>query len=204
MNQLSEQYDAAYGAEQIARSNSVLRRAIKRHYIASALREVDGPTVDLGCGAGQLLERLPAGSIGLEINQHLIRHLTARKQNVLHYDALADDFALSPLTAGAYRTLIASHVLEHFDDSASTLRKLAAACARLGISRIVIVVPGWKGYLSDATHRTFVTPRYIREHGLVRIDGYALNRTRFFPFNMESAGRWFVYNECIFVWESVR
>lgn len=198
---MTGEFDQAYASTQIARSQSWFRRVIKSAYLNSALREIVGPTVDLGCGAGQLLERLPGGSLGLELNSALVATLKAKGSNIAHYDALADNFSLGPVAPNRFQTLIASHVIEHFDDAVGALKKLAASAQRLGIIRIVCIVPGWNGYQSDATHRSFVDPAYIQTNGLQQLGAFALLRTRFFPVDAESFGRIFIYNECVLVWQ---
>lgn len=193
-------FDQRYADEQLARSQSRIRRTIKEAYLRSALREVSGPTLDFGCGAGQLLERLPTGSMGLEVNPALIEILKTKGLNASLYDALSDNFGLAPVARGQFQTILASHVLEHFEDAAGALRKLADSCEAKGISRIVCIVPGWKGYLSDATHRTFVSAAYVHEHNLQAIGSFKLTTTRYFPINTEGFGRFFIYNECVLVW----
>ena len=66
-------FDQAYAAEQIRRRSSPLRRLIKSQYLANLTQRFSGPTIDLGCGAGQLLERLPAGSEGNVAPRALVR-----------------------------------------------------------------------------------------------------------------------------------
>ena len=199
---MTNEFDEAYASAQIARSQSGLRRFVKSAYLNSALREISGRTVDLGCGAGQLLARLPAGSLGLELNPVLVQTLKAQGSNVEQYDALVDDFALGPVTSQKFQTLIASHVIEHFDDAAAVLKKMATSALRLGITRIVCIVPGWKGFKSDGTHRSFVDPAYIRAHGLQELGSFRMaDSPRFFPVNAEAFGRIFIYNECVLVWQ---
>ena len=199
---MTNEFDQSYADAQIARSQSGIRRFVKSCYLNSALREISGPTVDLGCGAGQLLQRLPEGSLGLELNPALVQLLKVQGHNVAYYDALADDFSLGPVAANQFQTLIASHVMEHFDDAAAALKRLIASAQRLGITRIVCIVPGWKGYQSDATHRSFVDPAYIRANGLHEVGTFRMsNAPRFFPVNTESFGRHFIYNECVMVWQ---
>lgn len=192
---LPSEFDHAYAAEQLRRSRHPLRRLIKRFYLDSILEDVHGPTIDLGCGAGQLLARLPAGSIGVEINPVLVSHLRCAGMNVLSYDATADDFALSGFRENYYRTLVISHVLEHFQDAANVMRSLWRACSRLGIDTIVVVVPGAKGYASDATHKTFVNMRFVDARKLRRVEGFELAKTRYFPVNRERFGEYFTFNE---------
>ncbi len=200
---MSTGFDETYAAEQIRRRLSPLRRLVKAQYLARLASELDGPTIDLGCGAGQLLERLPHGSIGLEFNDALIRYLEEIRLPVLKYDALADDFALTPLrtrSPGSYEHLVCSHVLEHFDDAAEVLRKLTASAAALGLRGMTFVVPGLKGFRRDPTHRTFITEAFIRSQGLDQLAPFRLTRVAYFPGNWRRLGEIFDYHECILTW----
>lgn len=200
---MSADFDQAYADEQIRRRSSPLRRLVKARYLANLVRRFDGPTIDLGCGAGQLLERLPQGSVGLELNAALIAYLRTLHLDVERYDALADDFALSPLLEagrGPFRHLVCAHVIEHFDDSAHAVRRLLASGERLGLASLVFVVPGLKGFRTDRTHRCFVTEDYIRAQGLERCTPYSLASVEYFPGNWRGLGDWFAYHECILTW----
>ena len=197
----SAKFDRNYATEQLRRSRHPLRRLIKRLYLNNILSDVSGPTIDFGCGAGQLLARLPAGSIGLEINPYLVEELRRTGLSARAYDPSADQFALLDFPTGCYETLVISHVIEHLPDSAQAVRALWRACRRIGIRRIIVVVPGWKGFLSDKTHKTFVDQRYLDKHGLLSCEGYAVARACYFPFNMESLGKVFSYHELKIVYE---
>jgi SAM-dependent methyltransferase len=178
-----------------------LRRLVKSFYLRNILRHVTGPSIDFGCGAGQLLERLPEGSIGLEVNPALVEALRARRLNVMRYDPAADGLSLAALSGQRYSTFIMAHVLEHFADAAHTLRALLRACRRLEVGRFILVVPGWKGYLSDATHRSFVDRGYLEREGLLSCEGYALGEASYFPIDYEAMGRHFVFHELTAVFQ---
>lgn len=195
MNESTPEFGQAYAAEQLRRSRHPLRRTIKKFYLDRVLRELRGATIDFGCGAGQLLARLPAGSVGLEVNPHLVEALRNEGLDARLYDAYADDFSLSLLEGGRYESFTISHVLEHFGDSASVMHKLWRACARLGVTTIVAVVPGAKGYASDPTHKTFITREWVRDNNLEQCEGYALDRADYFPIDKASVGDWFVFHE---------
>ncbi|MEO8407474.1 MAG: hypothetical protein ABI476_03505, partial [Oxalobacteraceae bacterium] len=76
---------------QLRRSRHPLRKSIKFFYLKNILRDVVGKTIDFGCGAGQLLTGLPAGSVGLEVNPHLVDALRKAGLNAQRYDP-EDDF----------------------------------------------------------------------------------------------------------------
>ena len=196
---MGAEFDTGYAEEQLRRGRHPLRRLIKRLYIRNILREVSGPSVDFGCGAGQLLSQLPGGSIGLEINPFLVESLRKQGLNVVHYDADRDRFSLAGLAEDRYSTFIMAHVLEHFSDAAAVLRTLLHSCRRLAVQRFILVLPGWKGYRSDPTHKTFVDRTYLLREGLLSCEGYRLKHTRYFPIDHQGVGNYFVFHELIVV-----
>ncbi len=197
-------FDRDYAARQLRRRRNPLRRAIKYFYLQNMLREVRGRTVDLGFGAGQLLERLPAGSLGLEVNPHLVDDARRAGLNAVLYDSDAEQPLIGVVPPDTYSTLVMAHVLEHFDNAEAFLRRLLRSCAALDIRRVVLVVPGAKGYQFDSTHRTFVNMRYLTEHDLLSCEGYALSKHRYFPGNQEWIGRYYVFHEFMFVYDLTR
>jgi SAM-dependent methyltransferase len=198
-------FDLQYAARQLDRRSNGFRARIKQFYLDRVLRHVRGPTLDIGCGAGQLLERLPPGSIGLEVNPALVADLQARGLRVELVVPTTNALALGSVRPGDVKTAVLSHVLEHFDDAAAVLRRLFDDCAARGIERVVVVVPGLVGYRSDATHRTFVTLAYLRAHGLVSAQagggGFHLVHHSYFPGNLRFIGRLFVYHELMLVYD---
>ena len=188
-------FDFEYAAEQLRRARHPVRRLVKSFYLRNVLRDVRGPTIDFGCGAGQLLARLPAGSVGLEVNPHLIKALKVAGCTVQLARADMRDFELEGVEPGRFRTLVIAHVLEHLPDPAAALRILLAACNRLAIERVIVVVPGAKGFASDRTHKTFIDMAYLQSKMLARVEDFVLTRTSFFPGPWEGIGRYFVFHE---------
>jgi SAM-dependent methyltransferase len=195
------EFDRHYAAEQLRRSRHPLRRFVKGFYLRNILRDVRGPAIDFGCGAGQLLEQLPPGSMGLELNSYLIEELRQAGLTVHQARAEMSDFELTHFAAGRFRTLIIAHVLEHLADPAAALRVLLAACRRLGIVRVVVVVPGAKGFASDRTHKTFIDHAYIEGHLPQNSEGFVRSSPSYFPGPWEWIGRHFVFNEMKLVFD---
>lgn len=196
-------YDEAYAARQLSRSRSPLRRLIKGFYLRDVLSDIHGPTIDFGCGAGQLLNRLPAGSLGLEVNPSLVAQLKLQGLNVQRYDPGQDLLCFTELASDQYQTFVMSHVLEHFDDAAGGLRKILSACRRLHITRVVIVVPGEKGYAFDDTHRSFVNRDYLKHHNLLNCEGYSVTKMRYFPINLKVIGKFFTFHELKLIYDKL-
>ncbi|MEI6207922.1 MAG: methionine biosynthesis protein MetW [Desulfuromonadales bacterium] len=193
------EFTREYAEEQLRRSRNPFRRFIKGFYIRNILKDVTGPCIDFACGAGQLLARLPHGSAGVEINPFLIDELTGMGLDVKRYDPEADRYSLSEFPENHYSTCVMSHVLEHFANAAHIAKTLLKSCRRLGIGRIILVLPGWKGYQSDSTHKSFIDRHYLRDQGVLSCEGYQLTRLRYYPVNRESVGRYVKFHELIVV-----
>lgn len=189
------EYDLEYAQAQLGRRNSALRRFIKGFYLRNLLKDVEGPSIDFGCGAGQILELLPAGSIGLEVNEHLVSALREKDLNVQSYNPEEDQLTFSDLPKGVYETFIMSHVLEHFENAQTGLKKILDSCTRLGIKKVIIVVPTEKGYQFDETHRTFINESYLQENGLSQYGDFKLTQLSYFPINSAGIGKFMTFHE---------
>ncbi|MEH6814116.1 MAG: class I SAM-dependent methyltransferase [Motiliproteus sp.] len=188
-------YDLAYADRQLRRSRHPLRKIVKKFYLENVLTDVRGPAIDFGCGAGQILARLPQGSLGLEVNPRLVDALREQGLNAQCYDPEQDQLSFSELPVGKYQTFIMSHVLEHFDNAAVGLRTVLKSCKRLGVTRVILVLPGEKGFTFDNTHRTFVNREYVFKHRLVDCEGFSVSHMSYFPLNVEAVGKVFVFHE---------
>jgi SAM-dependent methyltransferase len=190
------EFDQNYALEQLRRSYHPLRRMVKHLYINNILTDVlDGPAIDFGCGAGQLLSRLPDGSMGLEINPYLIASLRERGLKVLQARANMEDFELVDFAPNFFKTLIISHVLEHLQNPVEVLSVLLRACKRIGVKRVIIVVPCAKGFDSDSTHKSFIDQAYLEANFPIPGDGFKYESFTNFPLPLPWLGRFFVYQE---------
>lgn len=188
-------YGQAYTLAQAQRSWP--RKLVRRAYLNHARNLVEGPTLDFGCGVGELLERLPEGSAGVEYNPATVEYCRSRGLRVDWYDGYADDWSLSSCD-GRYRSLVISHVLEHFDEPMPIFGKLLRAAFTRGIERVLVIVPGRAGFRHDATHRTFVDLGMLAGE-LAKHADWRKAQSHYFPFPIESAGDWFTYNELHFL-----
>ena len=182
-------------------NRSFVRKQIRQLYLANILSHVSGPTLDLGCGIGELLEKLPKGSLGTEINQESIAYCRQRDLDVIYYDLLEREISFTFLPRNHYLTCIISHVLEHFSAPQNVLENLFPALAEIGVQKIVVVVPGLRGFKSDPTHKKFVDYAFLYRHNLFHTDFYTVTQNRYFPLNISSAGKVFTHNEWIVVYE---
>ena len=63
---------------------------------------------------------------------------------------------------------------------------------KIGIRRVLVIVPGRAGFRIDPTHRVFVDEAMLRQ---VDGGGWRIAERFHFPFPLEKAGDVFVYNE---------
>lgn len=190
---MSVDFDAEYTRYQSERS--ALRKFVRRAYLRRAASQVEGKTLDFGCGVGELLACLPAGSTGVEYNQATVEFCRRKGLGVSHYDGEQDGWSLSQFSEkDALRSLVISHVLEHLGDPMVVLDRLMTASERLGIQRILIIVPGRAGFRIDPTHRTFVDEEMLRQ-GVQGHRNWRVSDSFYFPFNASRVGDFFVYNE---------
>jgi SAM-dependent methyltransferase len=194
------EYNRAYTDYQLNRS--FIRKFIRKLYLNHTVSFSEGKTIDFGCGVGELLRILPKGSKGYDVNKDTVDHCLRQGLNVTIYNPETDDYSLYDCKPGNYDTLILSHVLEHMENPVDMLRKLFKSCRRIGIGRVIIVVPCLKGYEFDKTHKIYIDLSYINENNLNEIEGYKLHLSKFFPFKFSWAVRHFVYNELLIVYDA--
>lgn len=188
---MATEFDSAYTDYQLNRS--AFRKWVRRLYLRRAASQLSGSTLDFGCGVGELLACLPAGSKGLEYNKATVDVCRNKGLDVVFYDGTADDWSLSPVTSrDGLSSMVISHVLEHLDEPMEILRKLLRAAAEIGVQHVLIIVPGKAGYRSDPTHRTFVDERMLRS---AIQSQWRARHSFYFPFNVEGVGNIFLYNE---------
>ncbi len=190
---MTDEFDQHYTDYQTNRSP--LRKWVRRAYLRSAARQVKGRTLDFGCGVGELLEKLPAGSKGLEYNLATVAHCKQRGLQVEAYDGFVDDWGMSAVAGDRFESMVISHVLEHLDSPARVLNKLLAASQRLGVRRVLVIVPGQAGFKIDATHLTFVDRAMLCDAGVVAGTEFKLDAAHYFPGNVRSMGDWFPHHE---------
>lgn len=191
---MSCEFGADYVDYQLRRS--WLRRQVRKLYLHSAASKLSGPTLDFGCGLGELLELLPAGSQGLEYNLVAVAHCRKNGLRVDAYDGAMDNWHLSALPIlKKFESMVISHVLEHLDDPMVILHKLLSAAAARDIRRVLVIVPGSAGYDIDPTHRTFINLEQLADVRVTTGTSFQLEQTRYFPGNWRSIGDYLSHHE---------
>ena len=182
-------------------NRSSFRKKIRTLYLNDIRKYCIGKTIDFGCGVGELLKILPAGSIGYEVNKVVVAFCQKNGLNIHLYIPAEDNYEFKMIQPGKYQTFTMNHVLEHLERSYDVMNKIFESCNRLGIKRIVFTVPGHKGYKSDATHQTFINISYLEQNGIIENKHYQLTLNKYFPVNSEAFSRYFTHNELRLVFD---
>jgi 2-polyprenyl-3-methyl-5-hydroxy-6-metoxy-1,4-benzoquinol methylase len=172
-----------------------LRKFIRKFYLRDIRSYCSGRTIDFGCGVGELLAMLPAGSTGFEVNEAAVNYCRSQGLDVQLYEPEKDNYEFRMIENGKSDCFTMNHVLEHLENPSYVIEKIFDRCHALGINRIVFTVPGIKGYQSDATHRTFIDLKYFEKNNLFKHPGFRLTTSKYFPFNSKSFSRFFTHNE---------
>jgi SAM-dependent methyltransferase len=101
-------------------------------------KKLPGPVLDFGCGSGALMAELRALAVearGLELDTHIIRQ--SIQPAVAPYITLYDGQFPSPFSAGSFRSVFCSEVLEHIPHYDAAIRDIA----RLASERAIFTVP---------------------------------------------------------------
>ena len=184
--------DEAY-AERLNRlQNKWWKKAldVQAPYRANLRRMRLGRTLDVGCGNGRNLGYLPAGSVGVDHNEHLVK--AARERGCVAY-TVEEFFADPELAApGSFDSILAAHLVEHLtpDEGLAVLRTYLPMVRAGG--RMVLITPQERGHRFDPTHVRWSDHAVLAE--LTDQLGLTTQRQYSFPFP-RAAGKVFVYNE---------
>ena len=164
---------------------SWLRRLIRKFYLKDIVRHLRGKLLDVGCGAGELLEVYPA-SFGSDLNPMLVKYC----HDSGHLAVIADCIAL-PFISGSYDCLVMSNLLEHLEYPLLALKEAARLLKAGGV--LVVTVPYEAGFKFDPTHVTWVREDQIKE--LTSWAGLMLERLYSFPLGGKFLGSFFYFIE---------
>lgn len=195
------EYDSNYTHYQLKRS--YLRKIIRKIYLQEIVKKNIGKAIDFGCGVGELLEKLPEGSLGFDINSYTVNYCKSINLNVDYYNQDIDKYNLYAIEQNKYQTLILSHVLEHLENPAEKLKLLFNSAQRLNILRIIIVVPCIKGFNFDKTHIQFIDKDFFFNNAFDKHPHFNLSFMKYFPFNNKLIGKFFTYNELHLIFDKI-
>ena len=184
---------------------------VQRPYRQHLWRVCRGRVLEVGCGIGRNLDHLRRGgfdALGLDHNAEAVALCRARGLSAFTPQEFGDrggdhggdgvgpggPVPAPPASAGAFGTLLLSHVAEHLlPDEVSVLLDRHRHWLEPG-ARLVLITPQEAGQVSDPTHRSFVDFALARR--VAEAAGFAVEQQYSFPLP-RWAGRVFKYNEFV-------
>lgn len=138
-----------------------LGRVYKRFYSSPILffyaRRFGRRIVEIGSGTGNgVLGAFSKSVHGLEINPLAVKYCQSVGLNV---DLISPE-GLFPVSDGTFDVCVLDNVLEHIEEPKKTLDE----CYRVTTSNggLIVVVPGLRGFQSDADHKVFYNIDQLR------------------------------------------
>ena len=197
---LNNKYD---GCTSLLISKSPIRSHIRRElYIKNILRFVRGKTIDFDCKVGEVLKFLPPGSMGLDTNKMSIQYCQDNNLNAKFYDVIKDKYNLNFLKNQNYKTFLMNHVLEHIKSPEEIFEKILKSLKKLKVNRLIVVVPAYKGFLSNETHQDYINRDFFLNK--IKSTDFKIIHQEYYPVNSELVGYIFRYQELVVVFERVK
>ena len=130
--------------------------------VAKRLR---GRCLDVGCGIGDMLAYRGCETVGVDINQSNVAYCRTRglSAQVMDVDRL-------PFGECEFDSVLMDNVLEHIPGPAPLLAEANRVLRRQG--RLLVGVPGRRGWASDPDHKVFYDENSLRE--CVSASGFTL------------------------------
>ena len=132
--------------------------------------EVTGKCLDVGCGLGGFIS-YRSNTVGIDINPMLVEFCRSQELEV-------DEFNGSdiPFEESSFDSLILDNVLEHISKPSALLIDFARVLKPEG--KLLIGVPGRKGYASDPDHKVYYTRESLRlllhEYGFDELNSFEM------------------------------
>jgi len=118
-------------------------------------RRLSGKALDVGCGIGDMLMRRE-DTVGVDVNPHTVAFCISRGATAVLMKA--DKL---PFATGEFDSALIDNVLEHISEPAPLLTEAHRVLRADG--RLLVGVPGRRGWASDPDHKVFYDENSLRE-----------------------------------------
>jgi len=148
------------------KKRSFLAHVYMNFYLYPRLvRRMTGKALDVGCGVGGFL-RFRKNTIGADVNEHNVNYCAEQGLNVRLINS-----SRYPFEDTEFDSVILDNVLEHIAEPKETFEEISRVLKSKG--RLVVGVPGIKGYLCDSDHKVFYDEEKLVV--LMKQFGFAVN-----------------------------
>lgn len=155
-------------------SRSKLGYLYRNFYLYPLLaKNLKGKVLDVGCGIGDFLN-FKKDTVGVDINKDNIDYCI---KNGLNAKLMVEDKI--PFQNSSFDSIILDNVLEHILDPENLLNEINRVLGDEG--RLIIGVPGLKGYASDSDHKSYYDIQKLKD--TLHKFNFNLIKFRFMPIN---------------------
>lgn len=160
----------------------------KKFYLYPKIQKLlTNPVLDVGCGIGDYLNFNPK-AIGIDINQYNIDFIN--KRNLKAFKMEVDQI---PFKKNSFPSILMDNVLEHIKDPNKIILEMKRVLIPGG--KLVIAVPGIKGFESDSDHKIFYTEKKLNL--LLSEYGFRFVKTFIMPIEIRLLSK-FLKSYCIY------
>lgn len=126
-----EDYDWVDVADHFKGVESFFHRN-RRRVVINLIRLLSAgfPIVDAGCGTGLILQYLPAGSIGIDINPRCLKRARKHAPQAM---LIQGDLENMPIRGGVFSTIVCTETLEHLPNPRKALDHFLRILNPLGL-----------------------------------------------------------------------
>ena len=110
-------------------------------------KNLKGKCLDIGCGIGDFLKFRGKNTFGVDINKNTIEYCLTQKLNVKFYRDII------PHKNEEFDSIVLDNVLEHIEKPNLLIEEMHRVLKNNG--KLLIGVPGLKGFESDSDHKKF-------------------------------------------------
>ena len=167
------------------RSRGRVGKFLRRLFLRPIVRYFSGRVLDIGAGIGEFLEQYP-DAVGLDINADCVRYCVQKGLRCVQADV-----STLPFANDSFDGVLLNNVLEHFEKPDEVFSEILRVLRDGG--RLMIEVPGKKGFAYDRTHVRFWDREDLIQYLEAR--GFGEIQTSFFPVPLRLAGLFLTHNK---------
>ena len=150
MQNLSSEYEYFQKLKGILLPGLLNKRLIASRILSMVSRRFGSRILEVGCGVGSgMLGAYPKKVVGIDINKFAIEYCVQNGYKAF----LINDHDAFPFPDCSFDVCLLDNVLEHIENPMHTINECLRVTTKKG--RMIVVVPGQKGYRADADHKKF-------------------------------------------------
>jgi SAM-dependent methyltransferase len=135
-------------------------------------RHLKGRAIDVGCGIGDMVAYRP-NTTGVDVNPSTVKY--CREMGLDVVEMKPDQL---PFDNDVFESAILDNVMEHIEAPEKLLAEINRVLVKKG--KLVVGVPGKKGYSWDPDHKVFYDLKTLKE--VMKMNGFIYEKHFYLPF----------------------